>query len=90
MLSMFNWQEQEDMYSDVPSLPVANTSLSRPFWKQRSTRLFQAGRQPAWWEATPRRKAGTSFSRTASGLSALHSNNHMQHTQAGSTQGPAC
>ncbi|KAA6419057.1 MAG: hypothetical protein FRX49_11020 [Trebouxia sp. A1-2] len=26
---------------------VANTTFNRPCWKQRSTKAFQAGRQPA-------------------------------------------
>jgi hypothetical protein len=58
--------------------PVAYTSFSSPFWKHRSTRLFQAGRQPAWCEAMPRNSAGTSLSRTASGLSALQKRQHIK------------
>ena len=50
---------------------VANTTLSKPCWKQRSTRAFQAGRQPAWWEARPASRGATSASFTASGCSAL-------------------
>ena len=49
-----------------------NSTLSRPCWKQRSTSAFQAGRQPAWCEATPASRGATRASFTASGCSALH------------------
>ena len=35
-------------------------------------RLFQPGRQPAWWDAIPSSSAGTSLDLTASGSSFLH------------------
>ena len=61
------------IFTPAANVPVAKTTLITPCWYNLSTNDFQAGKHPAWWLATPRRRGPTIFSLIASGCSALQS-----------------
>ena len=61
-----------------PQIPLyTHRRGSSPCWNRPSIKDFQPGRQPAWWEATPARRAGTRSSRTASGCSNLRTRHQL-------------